>query len=114
MGAQRTIIRLAIAVAMFLLFVLKIGGALPLPFVDQVERSTYDARILLTMPKTVDAQVVIIDIDEKSITAEGHWPWSRDKFATLIREAPAAISCARWVSTLPSPKPTPARAGWMP
>ncbi len=87
MGKQRTLVRLVIAVAMFLLFVLKIGGAVPLPFVDQVERSTYDARILLTMPSTVDQQVVIIDIDEKSITAEGHWPWSRDKFALLTHQA---------------------------
>ncbi len=87
MSAQRTLIRLGIAAAMFVVFVLQIGGLLPLPFIDQVERSTYDARVLLTMPGTVDSQVVIIDIDEKSITAEGHWPWPRDKFATLVEQA---------------------------
>jgi len=87
MGAQRTLIRLGIAAAVFLLFLLHIGGVFRLPFVDQVERSTYDARILLTMPKTVDTQVVIVDIDEKSITAEGRWPWGRDKFATLVTQA---------------------------
>lgn len=87
MGAQRTLIRLAIAAVMFTLFLLHIGGLLPLRFLDQIERSTYDARILLTMPETVDQQVVIIDIDEKSITAEGRWPWSRDKFATLVSQA---------------------------
>jgi len=87
MTGQRTLIRLGIAAAMFMVFVLHIGGALRLPLVEQLERSTYDARILLTMPNTVDPQVVIIDIDEKSITAEGHWPWSRDKFATLVAQA---------------------------
>ena len=86
MGAQRTLIRLGIAAAMFMVFVLHIGGFLPLSFVEQIERGTYDARILLTMPGTVDSQVVIIDIDEKSITAEGHWPWPRDRFATLVTQ----------------------------
>lgn len=87
MGAQRTLVRLGIAAAVFMIFILQIGGALRLPFLDQVERSTYDARLLLTMPGTVDSQVVIIDLDEKSITAEGHWPWPRDKFATLTTQA---------------------------
>ncbi|MES2683664.1 MAG: adenylate/guanylate cyclase domain-containing protein [Pseudomonadota bacterium] len=87
MGGQRTLIRLGIAAAMFMLFILHIGGVLRLSFAEQIERITYDARILLTMPKTVDRQVVIIDVDEKSITAEGHWPWSRDKFALLAAQA---------------------------
>jgi len=87
MGSQRSMIRLGIAAALLALFVLGIGGAIRLPLVDQLERSTYDARVVLTMPETTDQQVVIIDIDEKSITAEGHWPWPRDRFATLVREA---------------------------
>ncbi len=87
MGAQRTLVRLGIAAAMFLVFVLQIGRVLPLSLVDNIERATYDARILLTMPNTIDPQVVIIDLDEKSIIAEGHWPWPRDKFAALVTNA---------------------------
>jgi adenylate cyclase len=30
------------------------------------------------------SSVVIVDIDEKSINAEGRWPWSRDKLAKLV------------------------------
>ena len=87
MGAQRALIRLGIAALMFLVFLLHNIKVLPLSMVDDIERATYDARILLTMPNTVDPQVVIIDLDEKSIIAEGHWPWPRDKFATLVTKA---------------------------
>lgn len=87
MGAQRTLVRLGIAVAVFLVFLLHIARVLPLSMVDGLERATYDARILLTMPNTVDPQVVVIDLDERSIIAEGHWPWPRDKFAALVKGA---------------------------
>ena len=87
MHAQRTLVRLGIAAAMFLVFVLQIARVLPLSLVDNIERATYDARILLTMPNTTDPQVAIIDLDEKSIIAEGHWPWPRDKFALLVTKA---------------------------
>jgi adenylate cyclase len=36
-----------------------------LSFIDALENRLYDARIKLTMPQTVDEQLVIIDIDEK-------------------------------------------------
>ena len=87
MGAQRRLIRFAIAAAMFVVFVLQISRVLPLSLIDNLERATYDARVLLTMPGTIDPQVVIIDLDEKSIIAEGHWPWPRDKFAALVSQA---------------------------
>jgi len=32
-----------------------------------------------------DANIVIIDIDEKSLKALGQWPWSRDKMAKLLQ-----------------------------
>jgi adenylate cyclase len=31
------------------------------------------------------ARVVIVDIDEASLKREGHWPWSRDKLARLVK-----------------------------
>ncbi|WP_051207960.1 CHASE2 domain-containing protein [Saccharospirillum impatiens] len=33
-----------------------------------------------------DANIVIVDIDESSLFAEGRWPWPRDKLATLTRQ----------------------------
>lgn len=32
-----------------------------------------------------DANIVIVDIDEKSLKALGQWPWSRDKVAKLLQ-----------------------------
>jgi len=31
-----------------------------------------------------DENIIIVDIDEKSLKEEGRWPWSRDKIATLV------------------------------
>ena len=36
-------------------------------------------------PQKASEDVVIIDIDERSIHALGQWPWERDKFAQVLR-----------------------------
>jgi len=38
------------------------------------------------MPGGVDPRVVILDIDEKSLNAEGRWPWSRNKLALMVNQ----------------------------
>ncbi len=58
------------------------------PFVSRLviraESIAYDARLNLTLPPhSVDSRIVIVDIDEKSLKQEGHWPWARDKIARL-------------------------------
>ena len=53
-------------------------------FVSHLDSIIYDAKIRLTMPQTVDERVVILDIDEKSLAAEGRWPWGRDKMAAVM------------------------------
>ncbi|HXU92032.1 MAG TPA: adenylate/guanylate cyclase domain-containing protein [Gallionella sp.] len=55
-----------------------------LDFVDQLSAIIYDYRLRLTMPRTVDDRIVILDIDEKSLKEEGRWPWSRDRLALLM------------------------------
>ena len=55
-----------------------------LPFVAQLDNIIYDARLSLTMPRSVDPSIVILDIDEKSLGEIGHWPWSRSLMAELI------------------------------
>lgn len=55
-----------------------------LNFVDQLSAILYDYRLQLTMPRTVDNRIVILDIDEKSLKEEGRWPWSRDRLALLM------------------------------
>ncbi len=84
----RTLIRLLISGLVLILFMIHSAGWLPLRLLETIENFTYDARILLTLPRTVDPRVVIIDIDEKSLAAEGQWQsWTRDKFAALVNNA---------------------------
>jgi len=51
---------------------------------QQLSDFAYDARLRLTMPKTVDHRIVILNIDEKSLAQEGHWPWPRNRLARLV------------------------------
>ena len=55
-----------------------------IPTMQRVENILYDLRLRLTMPNTIDDRIVILDIDEKSLAQEGHWPWRRDKLAYLM------------------------------
>jgi adenylate cyclase len=55
-----------------------------LNFVDQLSSIIYDYRLRLTMPRTMDDRIVILDIDEKSLKEEGQWPWGRDRLALLM------------------------------
>ena len=44
-----------------------------------------DFLFILRGPIPVSDNIVIIDIDEKSLKAEGQWPWSRNRVAQLIQ-----------------------------
>ncbi|MCR4298940.1 MAG: CHASE2 domain-containing protein [Gallionella sp.] len=55
-----------------------------LNLVDHLSAIFYDYRLQLTMPRTVDERIVILDIDEKSLKEEGRWPWSRDRLGLLV------------------------------
>lgn len=78
------VIRLAISLALLLPFLAHALGYMPLTFVDRLENIAYDARVIVSMPRTKDDRIVIVDIDERSLEAEGGWPWPRDKFALLV------------------------------
>ena len=78
--------RIGLGLAVVLLFVLHGTHIINLPLVNGLEGSLYDARLRSTMPDTVNPQVVIIDIDEKSLKEEGRWPWSRARLGELIRQ----------------------------
>ena len=81
-----------IVVALFLANAAKWGTSnwtFELPLIKKLEATVYDTRLALTMPRTVDNKVVILDIDEKSLVekekgGEGRWPWPRDRLALLL------------------------------
>ncbi|MDD2865652.1 MAG: CHASE2 domain-containing protein, partial [Methylococcales bacterium] len=60
------------------------AGQFQIPTMQRVENILYDLRLRMTMPNTIDDRIVILDIDEKSLAQEGHWPWRRDKLAYLM------------------------------
>ena len=79
-------IRIAIGVALVLAFLAHEAEWAQSRFIQQLELWAYDARLRLFMPKTIDPRIVIVDIDEKSLNAEGRMPWSRDKMTLLVRQ----------------------------
>jgi adenylate cyclase len=76
--------RIGMGLTAVLIFILHSTHIVSLPLVDRFEWVLYDARVRTTMPDTVSPQIVIIDIDEKSLKEEGRWPWSRDRLGELI------------------------------
>lgn len=77
-------VRIGLSFVVVLFFVSHAAQWTPVSFIQQMENIAYDKRLLMTMPNTVDDRIVIVDIDEASLTAEGRWPWGRDKLAEFI------------------------------
>lgn len=76
--------RIGLALAPLAIFLAHATGVLRLGFIDRLEGIFYDERVRLSAPNLVDPRIVIVDIDDTSLTAEGHWPWRRDKMAALV------------------------------
>jgi len=81
---RRQAVRAGLSLAVVAVFLLEVAGLFDWQFVDQMENLAYDARLNLTMANEVDERIVIVDIDERSLTAEGRWPWPRIKVARLV------------------------------
>ena len=56
---------------------------------DVIELRTYDMRLRSRGPVPVSPSVVLAMIDEKSLDAEGRWPWPRSKLAALVDQLSA-------------------------
>lgn len=86
---KKNLTRMAIGLAIVVLFLMHAIHVFRMPLLDNLEAIVYDTRLRLTMPRTVDPRVVILDIDEKSLLerekgGEGRWPWPRDRLALLL------------------------------
>jgi adenylate cyclase len=83
-------IRAGLGLLIVLLFVLFYAvGYFPsmrgtIAFLDRLENQTYDLRLRATMPEKIDPRIVIIDVDEKTLAAEGRWPLSRDRWVKML------------------------------
>ena len=77
-------VRIGLSLVVLAIFVAHAAQWLRIGFVEQMENIAYDQRLLWTMPRTQDNRIVIVDIDEASLTAEGRWPWSRNKVSAMV------------------------------
>ena len=83
-GLKKNAILIGLGLLVVLFFVGAAARFYRLELVEQLSSAMYDYRLRLTMPRTVDDRIVILDIDEKSLKEEGRWPWSRDRLALLM------------------------------
>ena len=81
---KRHLIKVGLSLVILSLFLLHVSERYRIAALDGLELFAYDQRLKLTAPNTVDDRIVIIDIDEKSLKAEGRWPWSRHKLEKLV------------------------------
>ena len=89
---KKHLVRIALGLAVVLLFLGHAGRWYSIPVVHTLEAIAYDARLKLTMPvkrdppkpEDQDPRIVIVDIDEKSLAAEGRWPWRRDRLGLFL------------------------------
>ncbi len=76
--------RIALSLLVVLPFLLNALGIVDLGVIERIKNYSYDVRLRWTMPNTIDKRIVILDIDEKSLQEQGHWPWPRNKLAHLV------------------------------
>ena len=81
---KRYLFRYAVGLAVLLLLLGHSIRLYPLDIVSRLDAIIYDAKLRLTMPRSIDERVVILDIDEKSLAEIGRWPWNRERMAALV------------------------------
>ncbi|TKC87747.1 adenylate/guanylate cyclase domain-containing protein [Trinickia terrae] len=81
---KRNLLRWIAGVAVLAVLLGHVAGCYRLLAVDVLDNLIYDARLRLTMPRTPDDRIVIVDIDERSLAEVGRWPWGRDRMAMLV------------------------------
>ena len=55
------------------------------PFLEQVERTSYDVLTRLALPDTpIDQRILLVEIDQKSLDKLGSWPWPRNLIARMV------------------------------
>lgn len=70
--------------ALVLVFFLQGTGLINLSLLTSIEGNAADLRLTSTMKGDIDPRIVIVDIDEKSLSKYGQWPWNRHYLAQLV------------------------------
>src|SRR6476469_1560301 len=53
-------------------------------FLDRLEYASYDALLRAARTPPPGGDVVIVDVDERSLSSVGQWPWRRDLVGNLV------------------------------
>ncbi|EIJ43022.1 putative transmembrane sensor domain protein [Beggiatoa alba B18LD] len=67
-------------------FIAHATGAIHLNLLEGLELMSYDARLRMTMSHQKIDEIVIVDLDEKSLREVGRWPWKRVIVSELIKQ----------------------------
>ncbi|MEI8298687.1 MAG: adenylate/guanylate cyclase domain-containing protein [Pseudomonadota bacterium] len=82
--ARRLVTRVLLSLLPLAILLPHVFGCVQLGFLQRFESYLYDVRVRAMLPNVPDPRIVIVDIDELSLTTEGEWPWPRDRFANLL------------------------------
>lgn len=83
---RQSAVRILAGLLVTVLLASHVTGYLPVRLIDQLDNIIYDTRLQWTLPGGVDQNIVILDIDEKSLALPelGRWPWGQDKMADIV------------------------------
>jgi len=81
---RRHLVRIVVSLAILLVFLAHVAQWIRIDPLIGLENFAYDQRLRLFTKASPDERVVVVDIDERSLEAEGQWPWGRDKLARLV------------------------------
>jgi len=83
-GDGRTRRRLVFACGVVPVIVTAILALYRPPWLARLDDTVYDTLLRSSRPQRPSDRIVIIDVDERSLSTVGQWPWRRDVIATLI------------------------------
>lgn len=77
--------RIGLGLLLTILFTFSSAGYFEIPGVTVVERQLYDLKVRVSakLKSAKQSNVVILDVDEKSLADLGRWPWSRTLIAKI-------------------------------
>lgn len=86
MKINQRLVRTLVGIAVTVLYCVFLLDAPRPDLIQRFEQDLYDLRLKNSMPGGLDPRIVIIDIDEKSLAAEGRWPWNRSTLAKMVEQ----------------------------
>jgi adenylate cyclase len=108
---NRQAILVGLLISVFVIFLQFSSNSSVKLLLARFEGIIYDLRLRATLVdrRITDQTIIIIDIDEKSLAAEGRWPWSRQKVATMVNHlADAGVAVVAFDVLFSEPERNPA------